>query len=300
MLGFVTSVFMLTSCSQNDILETIDENNAISFSNLNDRVTRAANDAGADYAVYAVRSETSVWFMEGVKVNGATNEYAPLRYWPTTGSVHFYAYAPFEKTSILSSTVGSLPFTYTVPSAANEDFTIATPVTASSGTVNLSFNHMLSKITVAADLTADLKSAGYSVSFTSATLGVAKNEGEGNLTTTPIVDLTAGGSPATYQGAKTYMFIPQASIGSTLQLNDVVINHNGEEYWSGDMKVYTIAEGNIAGNRFARNTHYTITFTIDATSEDGSDEKVFGDAITFSSSIAADWTTGASVTITQP
>ncbi len=307
MLGFVACAFVLTSCSQNDILENTNEANAISFSNLNDRVTKAANDNTDDYAVYAIRSNaTDVWFMNNIKVSGADDTYSPLQYWPTGGAtVNFYAFAPYPGGAVVSSAIAdSLAFTYTVPTNADEDFTIATPVRgATSGgastPVALSFNHMLTKITIEADLKQELKDAGYSITFASATLGVPYKKGTGKLTTTPIVDLTAEKDTATYTGAKTYMFIPQISTGTTLQLNNVVINHNGVEYWSGDLKAYRVVTGNIAADKFKRNTHYTIVFTIDQNADSPTDGPVFGEAIEFSSSVAANWDS-ANVPVEQP
>lgn len=302
-LGFAACALIFASCSQNEELNNGAETNVIGFTNLNDRLTKSANDQKSDYAVYATRSDAaSVWFMDRIKVDGISNSYNPLRYWPTgSATVNFYAFASIYGGAVVdASSVGHLPVTYTVPATANEDFTIATPVkNATSAThtpVSLQFSHMLSKITVTADLTQELKDAGYSVSFTSATLNVAKNVGTTDLTTKAA--LTPGGIPAEYENAKSYMFIPQDAVGADIQLKGVVIRHNGENYWTGDMKVYSIATGNISGNKFVPNTHYVASFTINSDSQSGGNQPVFGSAITFTAS-TADWVDG-NIIITQP
>lgn len=307
-LGFAACALTFASCSQNEVLNNESETNVIGFTNLNDRLTKVASESGGNYAVYATRSDAStVWFMNNVNVNGSTNAYSPLRYWPTGGAtVNFYAFAPISldgsavNVNVNSSEIGELPLTYTVPSAANEDFTIATPVenaTSAVTPVNLQFSHMLSKITVSADLKQELKDAGYTVSFTSASLTVAKNTGTTDLTTKAA--LTAGGSITTYVNAKSYIFIPQSSVGTTIQVKGVIIQHNGVNYWTGDMKAYLITTDAVSGNLFAPNTHYVASFTINSDSKDGNGDPVFGNAIEFSSSIAADWTSAA-VSIVQP
>lgn len=305
MWGIAAGALILASCSQNEILENKTEENVIGFTNLNDRtVTKAANDANSDYGVYAIRSNaTGVWFMQNVQVDGDDNTYSPLHYWPVgTETVNFYAYAPYSGgATITDANTSALSVSYTVPVNADEDFTIATPVTganATNGTVALEFSHMLSKITVTAVLDASLLSAGYSIDLTSASasLTVAKNQGSTDLITKAA--LTASGSSTTYAGAKSYMFIPQTSTETTLQLIGVTIKHNGEVYWTGDMKAYTIVAGNVTGDAFAPNTHYAVTFTINSSADDSSDQPVFGSAIAFSSSIAT-WS-DATISLTQP
>lgn len=305
MIGFAACALLITSCSQNEINEE-SEDKVIGFGTLNDRLVKAANDSSQDYGVYAVRSNaTSVWFMNNTEVDGVDNTYSPLQYWPTNATVNFYAYAPYlGGVNINSSTPGSLPLTYTVPANANEDFTITEPIVEASQPsdeatpITFEFSHMLSKMTVAVDLDQDLKDAGYTIEFTSATLSVNKNSGTTDLVTK--ANLTPTGNAATYTNAKTYMFIPQNSIGTAIQLMGVTIKHNGISYWSGNMKNYVIVSGNLSADKFNANTHYAVKFTVDSDSEDDNDDPrpVFGNAIKFASSIAS-WD-NANVPLVQP
>lgn len=305
MLGLAACALIVASCSQNEVFENRSESNAVAFSNLNDRVTtRLANESSSNYGVYAVRSgNATAWFMNNINVHGTANTYSPVAYWPGGNNVTFYAYAPHGSVNITftSATVPDLPVVYTVPDDANEDFTVATPVTQSSGTVPLIFNHMLSKITITADLTETLIAAGYTIDFTgtTATVSVAQNSGTTDLTTAAA--LTPGGSTATYSDAKSYMFIPQNAVGTTIQLINVKIQHNNEEYWDGNMKAYPIVTGNVStDDKFEPNTHYSVVFTIAPNANDADGDPVFGAAITFTADIA-DWDTETpSVGINQP
>lgn len=296
MMGIAACTLLLASCSENDISGSA-ESKAIGFRNLNDRLTKAANDSSANYAVFAVRSDAqNVWFMDNVEVDGEDNTYDPVRYWPTGGAtVNFYAFAPYSNNVAVTKTSNpndKLPFVYTVPANGNQDFTIAKPITnatysESNPTVALEFSHMLSKITMDVQLDPDLVRAGYSVSFESATLSVASSQGASDLTTQAA--LVAQGSSATYQQRKSYMFIPQVATGSSIQLQNVTIKHNNVDYWTGNMDIYTLSEGDIANNQFTANTHYKVMFTIGSDSQNEDGNPVFGKAIQFSSSIAANW-----------
>ena len=304
MMGLVACTLFITSCSQNEVTDNDQEQKLIGFNNLNDRLTKAANDSISNYGVFAQYSVTpSTWFMDNIVVHGTENTYSPAQYWPKTGTVDFYAYAPqgSSNITIIDSTVGDLPLTYTVPLTADEDFTIATPAidkTEATGTVALSFKHMLSKITVAADLTQDLKDAGYSVTFSSANVTVAKTTGSTNLTTAADLGTTSGDA-TTYSGRKSYMFLPQESVGVKIQLKDVTIKYGSEVYLNNkDLLEYTIETDNVSTNNFVSNTHYAVNFTIQATSKDSAGNPIFGGAIQFSS-ILADWT-DSTVAINQP
>lgn len=303
MMGLVACTLFITSCSQNEVTDNDQEQKLIGFNNLNDRLTKAANDSESSYGVFAKYSITpSTWFMNDIVVDGTENTYSPAQYWPKTGTVDFYAYAPqgSSNIAITSSTVGNLPLTYTVPLTADEDFTIATPVTGATeatGTVALSFKHMLSKITVAADLTQDLKDAGYSVTFSSANVTVAKTTGATNLTTAADLGTTSGAA-TTYSGRKSYMFLPQGSVGVKIQLKDVTINYGSEVYLNKDLLEYTIETDKVSTNNFVSNTHYAVNFTIQETSKDSAGNPIFGGAIQFSSTLA-DWT-DSTVAINQP
>lgn len=303
---------ILASCSKNEVDNVVNtrENNPIGFTNLNDKVSRSANDKGDNYKVYAKSSLTgeSDWFIDDEVKDDNSIESGSVYFWPSGATVDFYAWAPSTVTA--TSTYSSLSIDYTVPATnADEDFTVATPQTGlSSGTVAFQFSHMLTKISISAQLAQALLDAGYSMTFTSASLTVNSNGG----TVIPTASAPEWTSPvnstsATYSGAKSYMVMPQTSTGCIVKLMDVTITKGGSEIFKGNMKAYAIAADNVSGNAFVKGSHYNLTLTVNGSAHDdggaggsGSEKPVFGDQISFSASLAADWNTPATdIPLTQ-
>ena len=54
LMFMVTCSLMLAGCSQNEVFENVSESQMITFSNLNNKITKAANDALDDYKVFAL------------------------------------------------------------------------------------------------------------------------------------------------------------------------------------------------------------------------------------------------------
>ena len=204
----VATVMAFASCSQTELDENFVGQKEIKFSNLNDKVnSRAANDESADYQVYADWNGSSTeWFIDAV-VNGTSNSPSGGPYhWPNSGTVDFYSWAPSSVTA--TATYPSLSIAYTVPAAANQDFTIAAPKTGlSSGTVAFEFAHMLSKISVTASLSQALLDAGYTLSTTglAAKLDVQSTGGTVDPKTTPAAWTSPNTTTASYTGAASYM-----------------------------------------------------------------------------------------------
>lgn len=114
----------------------------------------------SDFKAYGLWNG-SYEFMYGIDVvrgDGNAWSYSPLRYWPATGTVDFYAYSPagsrgivhsemFDKTSSAAAVIA-----FDVPTAngLQEDFLIAAAPTqdknTASGVVQLTFTHALSQL----------------------------------------------------------------------------------------------------------------------------------------------------------
>ncbi len=299
------TAMVLAGCSQTELEHTFVGQKEIGFSNLNDKVTtRAANDAGANYKVYAAWSGGTAWFIND-ELNGTTNvpQNGPY-YWPSTGTVDFYAYAPATITA--TGTYPALSIAYTVPANAAQDFTIAAPKTglsSSSGTVAFEFAHMLSKISVKATLHQDLIDAGYVLSTTglTASLDVQSTGGTIVPTTTPFAWTSPNATAATYTGAASYMIMPQSSIGCAVQVTGgIEITKNNVEIYSGDLSKYTISGGNVTGDNFVMGKHYMLNLTISEISTGGGGEDIFN-IITFSANVAPwDTETGTDIPLVQP
>lgn len=307
----VATAIILASCSQAELEETSVGQKEIKFSNLNDKVTRAANDNNSNYKVYAVWSgaTNSNWFINDV-VDGTTNlpQNGPY-YWPTTGTVDFYSWAPATVTA--TGTYPALSIAYTVPTNAAEDFTIANPKTGlSASTVAFEFAHKLAKISVTASLSQDLITAGYTLTTTglTANLGVQSTGGTIVPTTADAAWTAPNATAASYTGAASYMIMPQSSIGCTIQVTAgiVVKDANDHIIYSGNLSQYTIksgdvpAVGTVSANTFGMGKHYMLNLTIADDSTGGGGEDIFN-IITFSANVA-DWDTvgGTDTPLPQP
>lgn len=264
---------------------------AVKFSNLNDKVTRAANATNSNYKVYADWSGgTAGWYIDDT-VDGTTNlALNGPYYWPIGGSTEFYSWAPATVTA--TGVFPALSIAYAVPAAADEDFTIATPLTGlTSGTAAFQFAHKLSQITVAIDLTQALKDAGYTIVTTgvTATLGVNSTGGTIDPTAASPVWTAPNATAASYTGALTYMIMPQTSTGCTIApVGNVVISLNGNQVYNAGLLSYTILAGDITAptlDQFVMGTHYTLTLTITSAST-GPGGPIFGDPILFSSTLS--------------
>lgn len=274
----------------------------IGFSTLSIDKTRAANEMFSNYGVFAQKSGSDgEWYMDHVQVNGLNNSYSPEKYWPT-GSLSFYAYAPYNSANaaIITSTVGHLPVTYSVPGSdaapglANEDFTIAIPLTAKTqadGAMAFAFQHMLAKITVNATLGSGL--TGYSLDLSQSTvvLKVAENRRSTRLTDLmPAWDpaFAVGSTPATYRAnftqnatsiiPPTFQIIPQLAYNpgavdpaqksrASIHVKNVGIKYQQQTSLNGDLALYQIAENDITNNQFATGKHYTITLQVQRTDQ---------------------------------
>lgn len=293
----------LASCSKTENEHSPVGQKEIKFTNLNDKViSRAANDNSDDYQVYAAWSGSSAqWFIDAA-INGTTNLAPTTYHWPATGTVDFYSWAPSSVTA--TGAYPALSIAYTVPAAANQDFTVATPQLAkSSGIVAFEFAHMLSKVSVTASLHQDLLDAGYVLTTTglTATLKVLSTGGTVDPKTTPAAWTSPNATAATYTGAASYMIMPQSAVGCKVQITaGITITKNGTEIYSGDLSEYEIAAGNVTGDQFAMGKHYMLNLTIGDASTGGGGEDIFN-VIQFSANTTP-WDTpgGTDTPLVQP
>lgn len=301
-------------CSQTELDENFVGQKEIKFSNLNDKInSRAANDAKDNYVVYAAWSggDTS-WFINGDEVNGTNDTPTGTYHWPATGSIDFYAWAP--ATVMTTASYPNLTINYTVPTAANQDFTIAAPrtgqtSTTNSGVVSLEFAHMLSKVSVTAVLNQDLLDAGYALNTDGliADLGVALNAGTINPKDGTPAWSAPNGTATKYSSAASYMIMPQSSVDCTVRIRGgIKITKNGAEIYDGDLSTYTIETDDITGNQFEMGKHYMLILTISdkSTGGGGTDPEnpnpIFN-IIEFNSDIAPwDTPTGTDTPLVQP
>lgn len=294
------------------------KNEAISFKTLRNKVgTKAANDNSDNYYVYAyVKGYTNWYFDTPVTSSSGETSY----YWPSSGTVDFYSFCPVptaDNIVVGSTSAGSsIPITYTVPSTADQDFTIATPVlnqAAISSAVPLVFNHMLSKINIQLNLSSELDTlytledswtSELSVLYTSGTIDAvtakASTDAEGwTLPSTLPTSLT------TYKNQSVYIILPQPAINTTTPLSLRILNvtiktSNGDTYFVGPLKEIEFTSSNIDVTDFELGYQYNFILTINNSSEGGPDNTpIFNGKISFTSTVS-DWDGPTDVNITQP
>ena len=307
LMGFAMLALSLSSCSQNETFENEVQSNLIKFRNLNERIpkSREANDNQDNYGVYATlnNGNASGWFMDQQEVDGKTDIYSPLKYWPLTGTIDFYAFAPYNSQTLDLSQVAwdaanpNLNISYTVPTTADEDFTIVKPVTGkSSGEVTLVFVHQLSKVEFKAELTDDLKNDNFELTLNSVTLKVPYNKGTNTLAKDNELWSNLEGTNVTYTGSSRYMIMPQPADGTEITLN-VSITHNSADYFMNkDLKTYKLTTTDLTA--FLKSTHYVFKVTIGDATSDGNDDPVFN-VIRFNSNIVS-WLPGSDINLENP
>ena len=167
---------------------------------------------------------------------------------------------------------------------------------------------MLSKIIIKAALADSLVKAGYTLDTDySATLTLPSNSGTINANVSdPTWDLATSTGSNAYKGDTTYIIMPQASYTTTtsstdsclIQILDLEIEKGDVDIFEGNLSIYGIKEGDIPDNAFKMGNCYIITLTIGSNSTDSDGNKIFGDIIEFSSSVA-NWNS-VEVALNQP
>lgn len=330
-IAFIGAGF-ITGCVGSVVEDMMIEKQEIVFSHLNDKVTRGeggfcwtgANSTHDDYKILAATSlSAEKWYIED-EISGeglALNK--PKRgpyYWIGGGTqFSFYAYAPAifassesrSRTCVRESTRASealgLVIDYKVPHTASEDFTVANPVKQTSyhltgGAVNLNFKHMLSKLTVTAKLSDELKRAGYALNEDyTVELTVLKNSGTVDPTAESPTWLSVDADQRhtlVYSGKTYYLIMPQEAVGCSVQMQNIAITKSGIQIFprngkEGSLKRYTLQAGDVKvlekaeePDHFLMGKHYQITFTVNHLSTDSQEDAIWGKEIIFQATTA--------------
>lgn len=199
------AMLSMSGCSNEATIEQEgqegNKTNAIGFKSFLDKNTKATPTSPGslkqDFWVYAYfdnigdHSTTGLtpnfMYDQHVIHNGSGFSYTPVKYWPESGDVEFYAYTPRTTTQItftnptLATSKGYPAFKYKVNSSilAQEDLLVAAieDQDGLSGSVNLNFNHSLTKVGFSARTAGDYASQGVTVKVKSITMSNIINEG---------------------------------------------------------------------------------------------------------------------------
>ena len=306
---------IIYGCSENQphLSTQWDENKIIQFRSMrNKMITRIANDNEENYGVYSYIDGDSNWYMENLTVTSKDSiTTGGTYYWPTYDSLNFFAYCPNSYTGIDSVIVSINPLSinlYYQHLGDGTDFTIATPVkqarspSTNNVSVPLVFKHMLSKVDITVNLSSELIANKYQLNEGSAGVVVDENDTVywSNITVpynNGVIDAASdnptwtiiGNSSIEFVSNTTFLLIPQTyneeNDTCTIQLQNIIIKRNNEVVFHDDLKPYKLKAGDIDLSTFMMGKHYLFLFTIDATSEDLDGNPIFGEEISFSSSI---------------
>lgn len=199
----IAMLSMFGCCNDNNRLdnEEGDEQNAIGFKSFLEKSTRATPTpsgslkqdfwVSAYYDAIGDHSTTGLspnfMYNQHVVYTGSGFTYTPVKYWPNSGDVEFYAWTPNTPANLVftnptsQSSTGYPVFTYTVKNniLGQEDLLVAAieDQDGTSGSVNLNFNHALTKIGFSARTAGDYASQGVTIKITGITLSNIINSG---------------------------------------------------------------------------------------------------------------------------
>ena len=175
--GMMAVAAMAVSCSSDDVVQQVQEDNAIQFSTYlgnaaqsRGSVVTTGDMATQGFGVYAyytanvdfnATTHVVANFMNNQKVTGTGSEgsytwtYSPIKYWPNNegDKVSFFAYAPYNENGCLNaSKPGQIDFEVVNPVADHIDLLWNRSETANltkksiTGTVDFNFAHALARI----------------------------------------------------------------------------------------------------------------------------------------------------------
>lgn len=283
-------IIALTGCSLRDETDNILSTKELRFTTLNDKTTRAATSKGDDYKVLARYAGRPTWFINTTFNGGGTDADKPkdgsVYYWPGTGTLDFWAYAPASVDATLDYAGASALINYSVNAKADEDFTVASPLINKSladGVVAFKFKHVLSRATIRAELSEELRSAGFSITFNSAELTVNSTGGKMDIMNGSQTWTEQNKTSAVYSGEKTYMFMPQSGKNVAIQLKGVSITKNGIVITDvQDMNKYILSGTASDIENFEKGVSYNITMTVSGASTGSDGNAIMGSQIEFS------------------
>ena len=198
----ITAVMVMSSCSKNEMVDTtVSANTPIGFSSYMGTTTKGVSLDPASFlefevsayhtteAITATGAKTEYINADKVTKNGNTWASTDTHYWPTTGNLSFYAYAPLTYVTYVKATGATMPgITYTSPVAVAEqkDVVVAKAENKTSAddggtSVAMTFGHALTKI----NFSATGAEVGFTYKVTSLKVANVKNVGTYTFATAP-------------------------------------------------------------------------------------------------------------------
>lgn len=161
-LLFLLSVLFLAGCSDEDAdIDNIVGKHTIDFNCQTQSLTGDLRIAETTIDNLQYFRVSAIWNKDGVNYESYMNKqlvekqgnnwvYSPIRYWPSSGSISFFAYTPATSSGIeylqLDTTINQITIEYHLSTdhQQQEDFMVATSLERTSSPVKLNFEHALS------------------------------------------------------------------------------------------------------------------------------------------------------------
>lgn len=160
-LLMAVAAMAFASCSKDEMTE-VNPGNEIGFRTAVTRATEMTTSLLSEMKVTALYTDaeaaTSTYFdavtFDDTDANDTWESQGGTYYWPTAGTMSFYAWSPVSLSPTISSTSKTLAFTPETAVASQVDFIAAklegVDCSATTGTQNLPFTHALSQIIIKA------------------------------------------------------------------------------------------------------------------------------------------------------
>ena len=152
------AVALMASCTKTEVVETVNDQNAITFNAFFHKATKATEVTTADISAFEVTAMlNNAPYFEAVKVskNGSAWTYSPVQYWPAEGELDFFAWAPLDSTGITENAYNVFTVAPPADAAKQPDFVVARTQGSKTGATNnatsgvtINFRHAMSQIAV--------------------------------------------------------------------------------------------------------------------------------------------------------
>lgn len=237
----LSAMALATSCSNDEVTE-LSDSNAIKYDLGIGKITRASDvycnankfTSFKVWANYTATGSTATPYIAGDNItssdNGATwADASGTRYWPTDGTLDFYALAGYENPTLATGNTVSWSVDGTVANQKDLCYAVKTAQSKATPTVALNFRHALSQIVFKAQnknakLYVEIEEVGVcnvnsGATFTLPTANTDNNITDHPSTTTPTI--ANQGSWESYTGAAKYT---TGVFNSAVTGNSVVVN----------------------------------------------------------------------------
>ena len=157
-LILAVAVAAMASCTKTDVIQTVNDQNAITFNAFFHKATKAADVTTANIAAFEVTAMlNNATYFDAVAVtkSGSAWTYSPVQYWPAEGTVDFFAWAPTTTgTDIVKNAYNNFTITPVADPASQRDFVVArtqgtkdaTTGNSAKNDVTINFRHAMSQI----------------------------------------------------------------------------------------------------------------------------------------------------------